>query len=64
MSAPSAAPNWVWKKRLVGGRDTPPMAPCSNIGCILSKAMLHATEMLHRGHTTLQDGPEGTPSVD
>ena len=45
------------KTACVEGRETLG-GTCLNVGCIPSKAMLHATEMLHEAEAQLrQDGP-------
>ena len=53
------------KTAIVEGRDTLG-GTCLNIGCIPSKALLHATEMLHEAeHNFAEMGLKGkTPSVD
>ena len=53
------------KTAIVEGRDTLG-GNCLNIGCIPSKALLHATEMLHEAeHNFAEMGLKGkTPSVD
>ena len=53
------------KTAVVEGRDTLG-GTCLNVGCIPSKALLHATEMLHEAeHNFAEMGLKGkTPSVD
>ena len=53
------------KTACVEGRDTLG-GTCLNVGCIPSKALLHATEMLHEAeHNFAEMGLKGkTPSVD
>ncbi len=53
------------KTAIVEGRDTLG-GTCLNVGCIPSKALLHATEMLHEAeHNFAEMGLKGkTPSVD
>ena len=53
------------KTAIVEGRDTLG-GTCLNVGCIPSKALLHATEMLHEAeHNFAEMGLKGkAPSVD
>ena len=54
------------KTACVEGRETLG-GTCLNIGCIPSKAMLHASELYHEPQTTLrEDGPDrrARPTVD
>ncbi len=47
------------KTACVEGRDTLG-GTCLNVGCIPSKALLHASHMLHEARAQFpQDGPEG-----
>jgi dihydrolipoamide dehydrogenase len=64
MSAPSARPAWPENRRGRGPRDLG--GTCLNVGCIPSKALLHATHQLHEVHENFEKmGLMGAkPTVD